>query len=758
VKSRWRKRGGQGPNAVWDLYVQGQFRSLATLGQSGLAWGIERCLWGRGRTAGAYGSLCPAPTRHRIFLNNMVYRPKIDEKLCFVLMPFREPFNGYYEHIIKKAAQATGLEPLRGDEIFGTGSIIRDIWEHIWRARLVIADVTDRNPNVNYELGLCHALGVPTILITQEIEDVPFDYRHRRCIVYDTEQATWVDKLSAALVSTIGAVLSDGKGEHELEWPYDTSIAKQFAGGNSTISVENPRQIIIHGMAQVERLILKAFGPFGTNVSVGLSGHQIVSHKQGSVIANGVRSANPIEENGIEQMRKVSRLMSERVGDGTKTAMLLAHAFVAGGHSAISQGHPLKEVLDGMERALTVARSSIVEQTQPYSPDSLSAVALTASGDKGLSRMVIEAMGAAGEDGVILIDTKSGANAQLSIREGLRFDRGYLSDKFVTDATSGECELENCRLLIHEGKISNMRDLLPLLEEGVRAGQPFLIVADDVEGEALATLVVNRVRGTLACAAVRAPGSGDRRRALLEDIAILTGAKLLSYELGLRLDSVRLADLGSADRVVVSKNDTTIFGGKGSESAIQAHISALRAAIDRAYDAYDREKLQERLASLVGKIAIISVGGAADVDVEERRYRLASALYSARAAVEEGICYGGGTALLNANDAVAALTLQTDGQKAGASAISAALETPAIALAESCHKSPVTLLSERHRLANPKLGLNVETGDLEDMLASGILDPAKMLRAAIDSALSYARAVLKTDMWSVAAGPPESAL
>ena len=482
----------------------------------------------------------------------------------------------------------------------------------------------------------------------------------------------------------------------------------------------------------------------------------MVSHKQGSIILQGVHSANSIEENGIEQMRKVGRVIADVVGDGTKTAMILAHALAEGGQAALSQGHPLKDVLHGMEEAVAAARSWIIVRSQSCaSAACLSAIALTASGDRELSDAVIEATNAAGKDGVIIVETKSGVGAELSVQEGLRFDRGYLSDDFVTNAGTGECELKDCRVLVHESKISNMKDLLPVLEDVVRVGHPLLIIADIVEGEALATLVVNKVKGTINCAAVRAPGAGDRRRAVLQDIAILTGAKLVTADLGPRLESVRLVDLGGAAKVVVTKDDTTIFGGYGAEGAVRAHVDALRAAIERTHAPHEREKLQERLAGLAGKIAIVSVGGTTEVDVEERRYRAVSAMHSTRAAVEEGWSYGGGVALLNAKEAVAALPFQSEGQNAGAAIVSKALDAPFIALAESCQKSPVSLLSERQRLAQAMIGLNVETGNLEDMLAAGILDPTKTLRTSIDTAFSYARAILKTDIWSVSSAPPE---
>lgn len=691
----------------------------------------------------------------RLILENMVYRPKIDDKLCFVLMPFREPFDGYYTHIIKKAVKDAGLDALRGDEVYGTRSIIRDVWEQIWRARVVIADVTDRNPNVNYELGLCHSLGVPTILITQNIDDVPFDYRHRRCIPYNTAEATWVEKLSVALKNTIESALVESDDDQELRWPYDTFVVKQLVGTNATISVENPRQIILRGMAEAERLISRAFGPLGTNVSITLSPHQVVFRKQGLLIAQGIHSANPIEENGIEQMRKVGQVMSDTVGDGTKTAMLLARALVEGGQSALSQGHKLHDVLRGMERGVIAGRSSIIGHSKASLVEHVSGVAMTASSDREISDLVLQAMKEAGKDGIMIVETGSGAKCELGVQEGLRFDRGYLSSQFVTNAGMESCELTDCRILVHEMKISNLMDLIPLLEQVALGSLPLLLIADDIEGEAIATLVVNNVRGTVKCVAVRAPGHGDRRRALLQDIAVLTGAKLFAADLGLKLESVRLEDLGGADKVVVTKDSTTIFGGHGSDSMVTTQIDLLRTAIDTTRDPYARAQLQERLANLAGKIATIKIGATTEVDVEDRKYRAISAMHSTRAAIEEGWSYGGGVALLNAKDAIAALSFQSPAEEAGAAVASTAFDRPFLALAESSQKSPLTVLSERNRLAEPRMGLNVQTGNLEDVLVAGILDPTKTLRTAIDAAFSYARAILKTDIWSVSPVPPE---
>ncbi len=680
----------------------------------------------------------------------MVYRPKIDDKLCFVLMPFGPPFDDYYEHIIKKAVKDAGMDALRADEIYGTGSIMRDVWDHIWRARVIVADVTDRNPNVNYELGLCHSLGVCTILMTQQIGDVPFDYRHRRCISYNTTDARWQAQLSEALIKNIEAALLQSDDDHELRWPYDTSAVRQIGTAFSTISVEKPQAVALRGMAEVSRLVSKAYGPRGTTVRVSLGVGRIVSQKKGLAIADGVHSANSIEENGIEQMRKVGRSIFGGVGDGTKTAMILAHGLVDGGQSAIVQGHAMHDVLRGMRKAVDAARSWIQRNSCYCGPDDLLAVARTASDDLPISDLVARAMQKVGPDGIIVVENGAGIECELSVQEGLRFDRGYLSPKFVTNLEPERCELAECRVLVHEPRISNMKDLLPLLEQIARSSSPLLVVADDIDGEALAALVVNNVRGSLKCAAVRAPGSGDRRRELLQDIAVLTGAKLFSADLGLRLESIRLEDLGGADKIVVTQGTTTIFGGHGAENTIQSHIEALRSAIGTSSNPYDRARLQERLANLAGKIATISIGGSTDIEAEDRQYRATSAMHSTRAAIEAGWSGGAGSALLNAKAAIMELSHQSVAEEAGALVVFKALDQPFAALAESCCKSPASLIGERQRLNDPMIGLDVRTGGLSNVRVAGILDPTKTLQSALEIALSYATEILKTDTWSVA--------
>ena len=679
----------------------------------------------------------------------MVYRPSVDQKLCFVLMPFGQPFDGYYQHVIKPAVKRAGLEALRADEIYGTKAIIQDIWESIWKTRLVIADVSGRNPNVNYELGLCHALGLPTILLTKRIEDVPFDYRHRRCLVYNTEEARWEERLGAAIEKTISAIISESITLSELRWPYETSSLAESGKVAGTLTIENPRSIILRGATEVERLVSKAYGPMGANVSVSLGSGRTASFKRGINLVGNIRSGNPLEQNGIDQTRQVAQLVQQRVGDGTKTAILIFHALLKFGHDALSQGHPLRDFIIGMETALDAALSSLVADAKPCSKADLVLIAQTAAGDPKLASLIVEAFEGAGKDGIITIYTGDVAKPKLDLLEGLRLDRGYISDKFVNSPETRECILEDCRLLIYDRKISSLVESLPLLEQIARDGKPLLIIADDVDGEALATLVINNLRGALKCAAVRAPGSGERRAALLEDIAVLTGGKTLSADVGVTIAAVRLSDLGAAHKVVVGKDSTTIFGGRGTQTSVDAHVRRLRSEISSSSNPFEREKLQERLTNLVGRIAVITVGGAAPPDVEEQRYRAESALHATSCAVEEGWVCGGGVSLVKARAAVSALHLESDGLRAGADVVLHSLERPFSALVESGGGSPTQILSETRPSTSSNMGFNAVSRKVEDLVVAGILDPVKMIRTGVEIAGAYAKSVLKTDIWSL---------
>jgi chaperonin GroEL len=622
---------------------------------------------------------------------------------------------------------------------------MRDIWEQIWRARLVVADVSGANPNVNYELGLCHALGVPTILITKTIEDVPFDYRDRRCIIYNTNLALWKEELAERLEKTITAILAETKFDEDLPWPYDAGANVQV--GTATVVVENPQEIMLRGISALQKVIGSAYGPSGKNVSVR-AGHNVVSHKKGFAIASGFRSANPIEENGIEQMRLAAQEIGDRVGDGGKTTILLAHAILTDAYQAMTRGYPATQVFRGMDKAVKVVVSSLASQAKPADADRLFRIALTAAGDGRIARTVVEAMRQAGKDGIITVESSDSPEPSLSVLEGFRFDRGYLSETFVTDPETKECSLENCRLLICDRRISTLRQIVPILEEVAREKEPLLIIAEDVEGEALSTLVTNRLRGVIAVAAVKAPAIGDRRRDFLHDLAVLTGGRAITTEVGMDIEAARRTDLGVADKVVVTKANTTITGGRGDHIAIDSHVKSLRAEIDRATDPFEREKLQVRLTNLAGSVSTIRVGGLSPAEAEDQRYRTISAMHSAHAAVEEGCVDGGGAALLNAAGEVSGLSLTAEGEIAGAAVIAAALESPFCTLVASANKSPVQVLDEKRRLQSPSVGFDPESGRLADFARAGALDPIKLLRVAIEVAFTHARMILKTGAWS----------
>jgi chaperonin GroEL len=420
------------------------------------------------------------------------------------------------------------------------------------------------------------------------------------------------------------------------------------------------------------------------------------------------------------------------------------------GHAAIARGHSANGIVQGMEKAVQVALASLLSQARPLLADDFLSVASTAaSDDQKIATAIAEALKGAGKDGIVTVETGDVRDPSVTLTEGMRFERGYLSDKFVTNPEVGECILDNCHILIYDRRISTMMEFLPLLEQAARLGEPLLVIADDVDGEALATLVVNKVRGTLQCAAVKAPGTAVRRTELLHDMAVLTGGKVAAGEIGIGLSGVSVSDLGTADKVVLTRESTTILGGHGDPESIESHVNLLRSEIARAVHPLEREKLQERLTSFAGRIATIHVGGSAPQDVDEQRYRAESAMHSTRSAIQEGWICGGGIGLINARNAVMALSLDSEARKTGADVIARALERPFNTLAESARTSPVQVLSERQKSRNENVGLDVRSGRPEDLTTSGVLDSAGMVRKALEVAFSYARLILRTDVWSV---------
>lgn len=680
----------------------------------------------------------------------MVYRPKLDQKLCFVLMPFGHPFDTNYHKVIKPAAANAGLEAVRSDEIYSTKPIIQDIWARIWQAKVVIAEVTGKNPNVNYELGLCHALGIPTIIIAKNIDDVPFDYRHRRCIIYRVDDTDWGEKLRSDLSNTIQVVMGDATSSDELGWPYDTSLLKDSNSGSALIATGDSRKSVVRGAAIVRDTIASAFGPLGEGVAVSRPHERSIPSRRGVEIVQAIKSANPLEEKGIEELRGVASNMRGFTGDGTKLAVILAAGLMVKGQELIDQGNHPKAVLDAFQNAVERVLANLLSLSEVIKGPSLLGIARTAAhGDTRLAGLVVEALKKVGKDGVVGIESANIPESILELREGMRFARGFLSENFITDSSRQECMLEDCLILIHEKKITSMKEMLQILELVAKSGRGLLVIAEDVEGEALATLVLNKMRGVLRCVAVRSPGYADRRRQQLDDIAILTGARVLTAELGRFLATATLDDLGKAKKVIVTKDETSIIDGGGSSADIEERVRAIRNQIDNMPSAIEQMKLQERLAMLVGGIAILKAGGLTAADVANERYKLESAFDSCRTAIEHGYLPGGGIALLRAGISLEDWAASKELEISVKQAIANILESPLRHLVENAKRSPTQIVAEIRKQNSPNLGFNAEADKLQDLVEQGVLDPTKLVEMALKVAFSHARSVLQTGAWDI---------
>ncbi len=677
----------------------------------------------------------------------MVYRPSIDSKLAFVLMPFRHPFDDYYEDIIKPAAKAAGLETRKADEIYGTGPIIHDIWKQIWAAAVVIADVTSKNPNVNYELGICHALGVPTVIITQSFDDVPFDYQHRRCILYDTNGSAWQRDLKKSITATLKQVIAGEDVSPELGWPYDISPFRYGLDSGVLVPAADARDVVIRGAQMVRDAVAYAFGPHGKSVSARLAEDRHAYYKNGAAIAASLHASEPLEATGMDHAKQLAVEMRNSVGDGSKTAVLLFQRMVDVGNAALKLNHPLSDVLRGMERAKEVVISAIRGQSKPPASDSILHVARTASGGNPvIASIVVEAYKKAGRDGLIVIEKGDLTETTLEVQEGMHFDRGCLDAALFSPAEAQECVLQDAYILIYDFKISSMKDFLPLLEQIAAAGRPLLVVAEDVEGEALATIVVNRKKGSLDCIAVKAPGFGSNRRAMLQDIAVMTGGTAITESFDRRLSSVTLQDLGRARKVVVTKESTTILGGAG-ESNVGKYAEAIRDEVSRTKDPYTIERLRERLAKLSGGIAAIRIGGVNSQEVADRAYLAESAMHSVQKAIEEGIVAGGGTTLLQSKAPLAKLSFRRPGEVAGVKVLEDAMEEPFRQLVRNNGMDPEEVSKKLKRKKTVALGFDSETGELQDLASLGILDPVATVTQAVHLAFSHARTILETGAW-----------
>ena len=509
---------------------------------------------------------------------------------------------------------------------------------------------------------------------------------------------------------------------------------------------EDARDKILSGVQQLSKAVKVTLGPRGRNVVIAKSWGSPTVTKDGVSVAKEVELPDAYENMGAQMVKEVASKTSDVAGDGTTTATVLAEAIYTQGLKAVTSGFNSMEIKRGIDKAVAGAVGSLEALSKKVKDHSEVAQVgtISANGDNAIGELIAEAMDKVGKDGTITVEEAKSTETTLDVVEGMQFDRGYLSPYFVTDQDSMEAVLEDCYLLIHEKKISNLKDLLPLLEKVSKAGKPFLIIAEDVEGEALATLVVNKIRGTLQIAAVKAPGYGDRRSAMLQDIASLTGGSVITEDLGITLDSVQLADLGQAKRLVIDKDNTTLVEGAGKSSDIKGRVAQIRNQIEDTTSDYDREKLQERLAKLAGGVAVISVGAATEAEMKEKKARVEDALHATRAAVEEGIVPGGGVALVRGISAIADLQGENDGENAGINIVRRALEEPLRQIAGNAgHEGAVVVEKVASKKGNQ--GFNARSEEYGDLVKMGVIDPTKVVRTALSNAASIAGLLLTTD-------------
>jgi chaperonin GroEL len=508
---------------------------------------------------------------------------------------------------------------------------------------------------------------------------------------------------------------------------------------------ENSRQAILRGVNQLADAVKVTLGPKGRNVVLEKKFGGPTITKDGVTVAKEVELRDPLENMGAQMVREVASKTSDIAGDGTTTATILAQAIFREGVKSVAAGANPMALKRGIEKAVETVVDEVKKFSKPVSGDAIAQVGtISANGDSTIGNIIAEAMQKVGKDGVITVEESKTMVTELQTVDGMQFDRGYLSPYFISDPDRMEAVLEDPYILIHEKKISNMKDLLPLLEQIARSGKPLLVLAEEVDGEALATLVVNKLRGTLNACAVKAPGFGDRRKAMLEDIAVLTGGKALMEETGIKLEGVRLEDLGRAKRVTIDKDNTTIVDGAGQQKAIEGRIKQLRAQIEETTSDYDREKLQERLAKLAGGVAVIKVGAATETEMKEKKARVEDALHATRAAVEEGIVPGGGVALLRAGKVLQNLKAEGD-EQIGIDIIRKASEEPLRQIAGNAGYEGAIIIEKVRSNAENNYGFNAASGQYEDLVQSGVIDPTKVTRSALQHAASISALMLTTE-------------
>ncbi|NLV40105.1 MAG: chaperonin GroEL [Candidatus Hydrogenedentes bacterium] len=521
---------------------------------------------------------------------------------------------------------------------------------------------------------------------------------------------------------------------------------------------EGARRKVLEGVVKLSAAVKATLGPKGRNVVLDKKWGAPTVTKDGVSVAKEIELEDKYENMGAQMVKEVASKTSDVAGDGTTTATVLAESIFREGLRNVTAGANPMALKRGIDKAVLAVVEKLASMSKQVRNDKdviRNVASISANSDMEIGDIIAEAMEKVGNDGTITVEEAKGIETTLEVVEGMQFDKGYLSPYFVTDPETMECVLENCYILINEKKISNLKDLLPLLEQIAKSGKPLLLIAEDIEGEALATLVVNKIRGTFQAAAVKAPGFGDRRKAMLEDIAILTGGLCITEDLGRSLESVTISDLGCAKRVVIDKDTTTIVEGAGSSADIMGRINLIRRQIEDTTSDYDREKLQERLAKLAGGVAVINVGAATEIEMKEKKARVEDALHATRAAVEEGIVAGGGTALLRCQDVIDGLEAEGD-EKIGAQIVRRAVESPLRQLALNAGDEGATVV-QNVRAKKGNTGYNAETGEYEDLMKAGIIDPTKVTRTALQNAASIAGLLLTTEVLIADIPEPEKA-
>jgi len=515
-------------------------------------------------------------------------------------------------------------------------------------------------------------------------------------------------------------------------------MAKQIVYG------EESRQAVLRGVNQLANAVKVTLGPKGRNVVLDKKFGSPTITKDGVTVAKEIDLKDPLENMGAQMVREVASKTSDTAGDGTTTATVLAQAIYREGAKNVVAGANPMEIKRGIEKAVEAITAELKKMAKPVSGNMVAQVGtISANNDPEIGTIIANAMDKVGKDGVITVEEAKTLETSLEVVEGMQFDRGYLSPYFVTDPERMEVSLENPVILIHEKKISSMKDLLPVLEQVARLGRPLLIIAEDIEGEALATLVVNKLRGTLQAAAVKAPGFGDRRKAMLEDIAVLTGGRAITEDLGIKLENIKLEDLGKAKKVTIDKDNTTIVEGAGASKDIEGRVKQIRTQVEDTTSDYDREKLQERLAKLVGGVAVIKVGAATETEMKEKKARVEDAMHATKAAVEEGIVPGGGVALIRAARALTGLKLGGD-QQIGVNIVSRAIEEPMRWIATNAgHEGSIVV--QKVREMKDEEGFNALTDTYENLVQAGVIDPTKVVRSALQNSSSIASLLLTTE-------------